>query len=90
MAFPATEKAVHLKRSDYDKYDLFLCMDKSNLLLITRIFPSDPEYKVHFLMEYAGKPGTEVPDPWYTGDFERAYTGILESCKGIVKHFAIY
>ena len=84
------KRAVQLRRSDYDKYDLFLCMDKSNLLLMTRIFPSDPEHKVHLLMEYAGKPGTEVSDPWYTGDFERAYADILESCKGIVKHFAIY
>ena len=31
--------AVQLQRSDYEKYDLFLVMDRSNLINICRIFP---------------------------------------------------
>ena len=46
--------AVQLKKSDYEKYDLFLVMDDSNLFYICRIFPSDPKHKIHKLLEYAG------------------------------------
>ena len=76
--------AVQLKKSDYDKYDLFLVMDEHNLFNICRIFPSDPKHKVHKLLEYAGRSGN-VADPWYTGDFETAYQDIYEGCCGLLK-----
>ena len=75
--------AVQLKKSDYDKYDLFLVMDEHNAFNICRIFPSDPEHKVHKLLEYAGRSGN-VADPWYTGDFEKAYQDIYEGCSGLL------
>ena len=77
--------AAQLTRADYDKYDLFLVMDSSNLILITRIFPDDPEHKVHRLLEFAGKPDADVDDPWYTRDFSRAYEEILSGCKGLLE-----
>lgn len=75
--------AVQLKKTDYDKYDLFLVMDENNLFNICRIFPSDPEHKVHKLLEYAGQAGN-VADPWYTGDFEKAYQDIYDGCAGLL------
>ena len=78
--------AVQLQKSDYDKYDLFLVMDDSNLFQICRIFPSDPEKKVHKLLEYAGH-SDSVDDPWYTGDFETAYRTIYQGCIGLLNTF---
>ena len=75
--------AVQLKKSDYGKYDLFLVMDENNLFNICRIFPSDSEHKVHKLLEYAGHSGN-VADPWYTGDFEKAYQDIYDGCAGLL------
>jgi len=74
--------AVQLKKSDYQKYDLFLVMDDNNLFNICRIFPSDPEKKIHKLLSYAGRPDN-VADPWYTGDFEKAYQDIYDGCTGL-------
>lgn len=76
--------AVQLKKSDYEKYDLFLVMDGSNLFYICRIFPSDPESKIHKLLEYAGR-SEDVADPWYTGDFEKAYQDIYKGCLGLLE-----
>ena len=81
----AGHHAAQLLRSDYDQYDLFLVMDSSNLSLITRIFPDDPEHKLHRLLEYAGRPDEDVEDPWFTGDFSRAYADILAGCKGLLE-----
>ncbi len=75
--------AVQLKKTDYQKYDLFLVMDDNNLFHICRIFPSDPEQKIHKLLQYAGR-SDNVADPWYTGDFEKAYQDIYEGCTGLL------
>lgn len=77
--------AVQLKKSDYGKYDIFLVMDGSNLRGIMRIFGSDPQGKVHKLLEFAGRQG-DVSDPWYTRDFETAYSDIYDGCKGLLSH----
>ncbi|MEE5992445.1 MAG: low molecular weight protein-tyrosine-phosphatase [Oscillospiraceae bacterium] len=76
--------AVQLQKSDYEKYDLFLVMDRSNLLNICRIFPHDPEHKIHLLLEFAGKKGAEVDDPWYTRNFTKAYQEIESGCIGLL------
>ena len=81
----AGKYAVQLRKSDYEKYDLFLVMDSNNMRNISRIFPSDPEHKVHKLLEFAGR-SDDVADPWYTRRFEIAYNDIYEGCEGLLQH----
>ena len=78
------KRAVQLKKSDYDKYDLFLAMDSMNIRNIGRIFGSDPLSKVHKLMDYTDRQG-DVADPWYSGKFDVAYRDIFDSCKALLK-----
>ena len=72
--------AVQLKKSDYDKYDLFLCMDSRNVTHTMRIFGSDPDHKVRKLLK-----NEDVSDPWYTDKFDVAYNDIYKGCKGLLK-----
>ncbi len=74
------KRAVRLQKSDYVKYDLFICMDSNNFRNIFRIFGSDPEGKVHKLMDYTPRHG-DVADPWYTDRFDITYRDILEGCQ---------
>lgn len=76
--------AVQVKKSDYDKYDLFLVMDSNNLRNIGRILKSDPQNKVHKLLEYAGR-ADDVADPWYSGRFDVAYQDIHEGCSALLE-----
>lgn len=78
------KRAVQLKKSDYDKYDLFIAMDSMNLRNIGRIFGKDPQNKVHKMMDYTNRKG-DVADPWYTGRFDVTYTDILDGCKGLLE-----
>lgn len=78
------KRAVQLKKSDYDNYDLFVAMDSNNIRNIAIIFDSDPQGKVHKLMDYTNRKG-DVADPWYTGKFDVAYQDIYEGCLGLLE-----
>ena len=76
--------ARQMTRADYAYYDHIICMDQSNLRWLNYIIPSDSAHKVTLLMQWAGKT-RDVADPWYTGDFTKAYDDILEGCQGMLK-----
>ncbi len=81
--FDNSKRARQVTTSDYGRFDRIICMDSSNLRRLERIFPDDPEGKIHLLMSYSGS-GRDVADPWYTGDFERAFLDILEGCEAML------
>lgn len=77
--------AHKITRAEAASADLILVMDNSNLRLIRNIIAPEDFTKVHLIMEYAGKPGCDVADPWYTRDFERSWKDIDEACRGLLK-----
>ena len=81
--FDPEKRARQVRPADYERFDRIICMDASNLRLIRRIIPSDPEGKIHLLMSYTGV-GRDVADPWYTGDFEETFQDILEGCEAML------
>lgn len=78
------KRAVQLKKSDYDQYDLFIGMDSANIRNMLRIFGGDPDGKVRKLMDYTDR-GGDVADPWYSDRFDVAYQDILEGCTALLK-----
>lgn len=81
----AGKTSRQLTGTDYDQYDLLIGMDRANIRNMNRICGGDPEGKLHLLMEYAGRPDSEVADPWYTDDFEAAWRDVLAGCKGLLE-----
>ena len=79
--------ARQVKRSDYSDYDLLVCMDNWNIRNTLRIVGSDPEGKICSLLDFAGRKGEEVADPWYTGDFEETWDDVLAGCKGLLEKY---
>jgi protein-tyrosine phosphatase len=86
VSFDPAKRARQITRADYDLFDRIICMDASNMRLIRRIIPSDPDGKIHLLMSYAGS-ARDVADPWYTGDFETAFQDILTGCEAMLNSF---
>lgn len=78
------KRAVQLKKSDYDKYNIFIGMDSANIRNMLRIFGGDPDGKVRKLMDYTDR-GGDVADPWYSDRFDVAYQDILEGCTALLK-----
>ena len=71
-------------RADYDHYDLLIGMDEENLWDMRRIYGGDPQGKITLLRSWAGEPGMEIDDPWYTRDFDGALQQIEEGCRGLL------
>ena len=77
--------ARQLTRADYEKYNLLIGMDRSNLRNMQRICGGDPEGKMSLLMDYTDRPG-DVADPWYTGDFGIAWRDVNDGCRGLLQY----
>ena len=83
VPFDEEKRARQVRPEDYGRFDRIICMDSSNLRLIRRIIPGDPQGKIHLLMSYTGT-GRDVTDPWYTGDFEQTFQDLLEGCEAML------
>ena len=68
--------------------DILVVMDHSNERLLKRIIDPEDFGKIRFMMDYAGRPGQDVADPWYSGDFERTYRDLDAACRGLVEEYA--
>lgn len=76
-------RAHRITEREYEEADLVVVMDSSNLRLLQNI--STDTCKAHKLLEYTGE-NSDVADPWYTGNFEQAYTDILRGCRALLNH----
>jgi protein-tyrosine phosphatase len=79
----AGKRAQVLTQADGDKYELFLCMDESNVRNVKRILGERYADKCKKLLSFAGESGN-VADPWYTRNFEDAYTDIKRGLEGLL------
>ena len=84
---PGGKRARRTTREDYGKYDLLIGMDRANVRNMERIYGGDPEGKIRLLLDYAGRTGQEVADPWYTDDFDATWKDVLEGCTALLNSF---
>lgn len=69
--------ARKLTKEDYEKFDYILGMEERNVYSIYGIVGNDRAGKVARLLDYSSKP-RDIADPWYTGNFDKTYTDIVE------------
>ena len=82
---PEPHAARQTTREDYRSWDYIICMDRENLDDLQRIYGGDPAKKVSLLADWAGKPGREIEDPWYTRRFDSVLGQIEEGCRGLLE-----
>ncbi len=85
IPFDKSKTARQITRSDYDRFDLIICMDRMNLRWLKYIIPDDPQNKVHLMMSFVGI-DRDVADPWYTGDFEATYNDVLKASRSLLEY----
>ncbi len=75
------KRAVQVTRTDFSKYDYVLVMDQQNVEEL-RYLGLGPARK---LMEFAPHLGVkDVPDPYYTMNFDFVYNLITAACRGLL------
>ena len=78
-------RAVQMTAQDYTQYDYLIGMDTANIRNMTRIAGGDKDSKIYKLLSFASS-GSDVADPWYTGDFDATYADVTEGCNGLLRH----
>ena len=81
----AGKTSRRLTRTDGVECDLLIGMDAANIRDMKRICCADAGDKIHFMLDYAGRPGASVSDPWYTRDFDKAWSDIEAGCRGLIE-----
>ena len=77
------KRATVLTAADGEKYDLFLCMDDSNVRRAKGILGAKNAEKCKKILSLAGESGN-VADPWYTRDFQAAYEDIMRGLRALL------
>lgn len=83
VLFDNSKTARTVTKADYDRFDRIICMDRSNMRWLSRIFDGDPNDKVCLMMSFTGHV-RDVADPWYTDDFEQTFQDILSACEAML------
>lgn len=79
-----THYARQINESDFEEFDLIICMDSYNMRYLKRVAPEDCQNKLHLLLEYVGLP-RDIADPWYTGNFDDTYNDVLRGCTALLE-----
>ena len=66
-------------------FDYIIIMERYNYANICKIIKDDPLDKISLLLHFAGE-AADIADPWYSGDFEQAYSDIVRGCKGLIRY----
>lgn len=84
------QRARQVQTSDFQKFDLVVAMDGSNLARLQTLRPKQTIARLHLFSELAFDTQEDVPDPYYgnADDFEQVYTMLLSGCGAIVSKFA--
>ena len=76
----AGKTARQVTKGDYAAFDWILYMEQYNFPRLMKILGTDPQGKVHRLLDFLPNP-KDIDDPWYTGDFDGVYREISEGCR---------
>ncbi|MDQ2094774.1 low molecular weight protein-tyrosine-phosphatase [Rhodalgimonas zhirmunskyi] len=72
-------RARQFEAGDFTRFDLIIGMDAANIAAIERLRPDGAATPVRLFTDYAQGRGSEVPDPYYTRDFDGALD-LIEAC----------
>jgi protein-tyrosine phosphatase len=80
------QRAQQVSAADFDRYDLILAMDKSNLGNLKAMQPATAKAELDLFLRRFDAPVDEVPDPYYGGEqgFERVLDLIEQACSALV------
>ncbi|RUL53607.1 MULTISPECIES: low molecular weight protein-tyrosine-phosphatase [Lysinibacillus] len=73
-------KGRQLTTSDFEAFDYIIGMDSSNVKNIRDMLGQPDDVKIFRFLDLTPHK-KDVPDPYYTGDFQETYDLVLEGCE---------
>ncbi|NND21531.1 MAG: low molecular weight phosphotyrosine protein phosphatase [Silicimonas sp.] len=81
----STLRARQFSASDFARFDLILAMDSANLDSIEALRPSGSDTPVRLFLDFAdGFQGQDIPDPYFTRDFNGALDLVETAASGLL------
>jgi len=77
-------RARQLRSSDLHDFDYLVCMDESNVRNTIEMLRAEGDAKVFRFLDLTSHQ-KDVPDPWYTGDFQETYDLCVEGCEALLE-----
>ncbi len=77
-------RAQQAVAADFDRFDLIIGMDHSNIDALERMRPMGNDTPVALFLSYAETDRAEVPDPYYEGGFATVFDLIEQASRGLI------
>lgn len=79
--------ARQISEEDFNENTYIIAMDDQNMTDIKNTYDISGAIEVKKLMDFIDNPKeTNVPDPYYTGDFDYTYELVTEGCNKLLSH----
>jgi protein-tyrosine phosphatase len=79
--------ARQVRKEDFHDFHYIIAMDDMNVTNLTQWAPNEHKVEVKKLLDFVPKHlGGNVPDPYYTGNFEEVYDMVDEGCSHLLKY----
>jgi protein-tyrosine phosphatase len=81
-------RARQVAAPDFEEFDLLVAMDRGHLKILERMAPPVHRGKLRLMLEFAGQPDDDVPDPYYGGGegFDRVLDMVEAASRGLIDH----
>lgn len=73
-----------LSAEDFEKFDYIIGMDESNITNIRDMLGQPDHPKILRFLDLTDH-RKDVPDPYYTGDFQETYDLVLDGCEALLE-----
>lgn len=79
--------ARQVREQDFHEHRYIVPMDAANVSDLKRFAPKEHQSEVVPLMDFVeGRKGENVPDPYYTGNFQEVYDMVDAGCDSLLAH----
>ncbi|MFJ8460419.1 low molecular weight protein-tyrosine-phosphatase [Lysinibacillus xylanilyticus] len=77
-----------LQKADFNNFDYMIGMDESNIRNIRTMVGNPDSSKIFRFLDLTDHQ-KDVPDPYYTGNFQETYDLVLEGCHALLEKIKI-
>jgi protein-tyrosine phosphatase len=79
--------ARQVSKNDLDKFDYIVAMDENNVKNLRSLGGDSDNGKIARLLDFVPEqPIRDVPDPYYTGNFDEVYELVDQGCEKLLDH----
>ncbi|QQK75945.1 low molecular weight phosphotyrosine protein phosphatase [Salicibibacter cibarius] len=77
--------ARQVVKEDLDSFDIVVALDAENLGFLQTLRKQTQKVEIVRLLDYSEREESDVPDPYFTGNFQEVYDMVDEACETLLE-----